>query len=241
MTVSELRVLVDNLEEYIQVPGGIERLRKTILHLAVSGQLVPQDPSEGTGEQLYTQIQAERQKLIAEGKLKKQKSLPEITEEEIPFEIPESWRWVRLEELCWLEQGSKTKNQTHNILDAKYLRGRREPFQKEAGFLVERYDRIILVDGENSGEVFVAPEKGYLGSTFKKLRINGGICVEYLDIILTNLKEEMRQNKIGAAIPHLDKKLFASKPTSLSPLSEQQRIVKKTAQLLNLVDKLKIT
>lgn len=56
MTVSDLRVLVDNLDEYIHIPGGIERLKMTVLHLAVSGQLVPQDPSEGTGGDLYLQI-----------------------------------------------------------------------------------------------------------------------------------------------------------------------------------------
>ena len=57
MTVSELRTLVDNLDEYIHIPGGIDRLKKMVLHLAVSGQLVPQDPSEGNGEELYRQIQ----------------------------------------------------------------------------------------------------------------------------------------------------------------------------------------
>ena len=95
MTVKDLRTLVDNLDEYIHIPGGIDRLKKTILHLAVSGQLVPQIPAEGTGEELYKQIQAEKQKLIAEGKLNKQKPLPVITEEEIPFKIPQTWEWVR--------------------------------------------------------------------------------------------------------------------------------------------------
>lgn len=96
MTVSDLRVLVDNLEEYIHVPGGIERLKKTILHLAVSGKLVPQDPSEGTGEELYQQILSEKAKLIAEGKLKKQKPLAGLMADEIPFDIPSSWKWSRL-------------------------------------------------------------------------------------------------------------------------------------------------
>ena len=88
MTVKDLRTLVDSLEEYIHVPGGIERLKKTILHLAVSGKLVPQDPFEGTGEELYKQIQVEKQKRIAEGKVKKQKPLLEIANDEIPFIVP---------------------------------------------------------------------------------------------------------------------------------------------------------
>ena len=70
MTVSELRTLVDNLDEYIHIPGGIDRLKKMILHLAVSGQLVPQDPSEGTGEELYRQIQVANSELINQAPLK---------------------------------------------------------------------------------------------------------------------------------------------------------------------------
>ena len=76
MTVNELRTLVDNLDEYIHIPGGIDRLKKMVLHLAVSGQLVPQDSSEGTGEELFQRIQAEKQELIKRDKLKKQKLLP---------------------------------------------------------------------------------------------------------------------------------------------------------------------
>lgn len=112
MTVKELRYLVDNLDEYIHVPGGIERLKKTILHLAVSGQLVPQDPSEGTGEELYQQIQVEKAKLIAEGKIKKQKPLPEITEDEIPFKIPKSWKWVKLGNASIYAQRGKSPKYT---------------------------------------------------------------------------------------------------------------------------------
>ena len=99
MTVSELRTLVDNLDEYIHIPGGIDRLKKMILHLAVSGQLVPQDPSEGTGEELYRQIQVEKSELIKQGKIKKQKPLMEISEDEVPFALPMTWKWARLGDL----------------------------------------------------------------------------------------------------------------------------------------------
>ena len=75
-------------------------MRKSILQLAIQGKLVEQRPEEGTAEELYQEIQAEKQRLIKEGKIKKEKPLPEIAEEEKPFEIPESWKWVRLIELC---------------------------------------------------------------------------------------------------------------------------------------------
>ncbi len=76
-----------------------QELRNSILQLAIQGKLVEQRPEEGTAEDLYVQIQAEKQRLIKAGKIKKQKFLPEITEDEVPFDIPESWKWVRLGEI----------------------------------------------------------------------------------------------------------------------------------------------
>ena len=77
-----------------------QELKNSILQLAIQGKLVEQRPEEGTGEELYKQIQVEKQKLIKTGTIKKEKSLPEISEDEIPFDIPESWCWCRLSELC---------------------------------------------------------------------------------------------------------------------------------------------
>ena len=76
-----------------------QQLKNAILQQAIQGKLVEQRAEEGTGQELYKAIQDEKQKLIQEGKLKKQKALPEITEDEIPFEIPETWKWVRLGEI----------------------------------------------------------------------------------------------------------------------------------------------
>ncbi|MBQ5628757.1 MAG: hypothetical protein IIU98_03370, partial [Ruminococcus sp.] len=73
-----------------------QEVKSSILQLAVQGRLVEQCPEEGTAEELYRQIQEEKQRLIKEGKIKKEKPLPEITEDEVPFDIPESWKWVRL-------------------------------------------------------------------------------------------------------------------------------------------------
>ena len=73
-----------------------QELKSSILQLAVQGRLVEQRPEEGTAEELYCQIQEEKQRLIKEGKIKKEKPLPEITEDEVPFDIPESWKWVRV-------------------------------------------------------------------------------------------------------------------------------------------------
>lgn len=86
-----------------------EQLKASILQLAIQGKLVPQRPEEGTAEELYQQIQREKKKLTAAGKLKKEKPLPPISEEEIPFDIPESWKWVRLGELYHFINGDRGK------------------------------------------------------------------------------------------------------------------------------------
>lgn len=79
-----------------------QKLKSSILQLAIQGKLVEQRPEEGTGEELYQQIQAEKKRLIQEGKIKKEKPLPEIAEDEVPFEIPESWKWVRVAQVVTL-------------------------------------------------------------------------------------------------------------------------------------------
>ena len=92
-----------------------EQLKASILQYAIQGKLVEQRPEEGTGEELYRQIQAEKQRLIKEGKIKKEKALPEIAEDEIPFDLPDSWKWVRLNAVIVLLSGSDlTPNKYNN-------------------------------------------------------------------------------------------------------------------------------
>lgn len=92
-----------------------EDMKKSILQYAIEGKSVEQRPEEGTAEELYQQIQEEKQKLIKEGKIKKEKSLPEITEDEIPFDIPESWKWLRLKNIVY-NHGQKNQKKNFHIL-----------------------------------------------------------------------------------------------------------------------------
>lgn len=84
-----------------------QELKNSILQLAIQGKLVEQRPEEGTAEELFVRIQEEKQRLIAEKKVKKEKPLPEITEDEKPFDIPESWKWTRIGEIFGLQAGKK--------------------------------------------------------------------------------------------------------------------------------------
>ena len=102
--VAKIEELLPYVERYEKAWSRLEDfnkrfpadMQKSVLQMAIQGKLVEQRPEEGTAEELYRQIQDEKQRLIKEGKIKKEKPLPEITDDEIPFEIPESWKWVKI-------------------------------------------------------------------------------------------------------------------------------------------------
>ena len=98
---------------------NVQDLKNSILQLAVQGKLVEQRAEEGTARELLEQIAAEKAQLIKEGKIKKEKPLPEITEEEIPFEIPETWEWVRLGDISSYAQTKKKISPNDIILYAR--------------------------------------------------------------------------------------------------------------------------
>lgn len=109
-------------------------------------------------------------------------------------------------------------------LDAKHHRGRGDTTYLTSGKVVTPPCKVILVDGENSGEIFDIKEKGYLGSTFKVLQISKSISEEWLHMLLDNYRSLFKNSKIGAAIPHLNKNLFRNLIVGLPPVSEQLRI-----------------
>ena len=226
-------------------------LKKSILQEAVQGRLVQQIAEEGTGEELLEQIKLEKQQLIKEGKLKKsaltdsvifrgddnkyyEQIGSEVSEIELPFEIPSSWSLARLNAVCQLTDGLKATGK-QCLLDAKYLRGKSSGTIVEQGKLVYKGDNIVLVDGENSGEVFIVPQDGYMGSTFKQLWISSSMYEPYILAFIQFYKETLRNSKKGAAIPHLNKELFYGLIIGIPPFQEQKRITQKielSAQLL---------
>ena len=211
-------------------------LKNSILQLAVQGKLVPQDPSDEPATELLKRINAE--KVIAQkaGTIKKDKSLPALTEEDIPHDIPSNWIWMRLGEICQLLDGQKCSGVKYPYLEAKYLRGKISATFLDSGKFVKKGSRLILVDGENSGEMFFATEDGYMGSTFKVLYMPTSVYEPYILSFLLLKKQLFRNSKTGAAIPHLNKELFFALPVPIPPYDEQKRIVAKIEGLLPLVD-----
>ena len=226
-------------------------IRKSILQEAIQGKLVPQIAEEGTARELLEQIKTEKEKLVREGKLKKsaltdsvifrgddnkyyERINGQIVEIELPFEYPNSWVVLRLKDVCQLKDGEK-KTGKGICLDAKYLRGKSSSTIIEKGKFVYTGDNIILVDGENSGEVFSVPQDGYMGSTFKQLWFSSIMWKPYILAFILFYKEELRNSKRGAAIPHLNKELFYNLVIGIPPLIEQQRIVCQINKLFQLI------
>lgn len=212
-----------------------QELKNSILQLAVQGKLVPQNADDEPATELLKRIQTEKTIAVNAGIIKKDKKLSEITEAEIPYDIPDTWEWLRLGQLCQLLDGEKKSGVKYPYLEAKYLRGKIEGSILESGKFVKKGTRLILVDGENSGEVFFATEDGYMGSTFKVLYIPDAIYAPYFLNFLLLKKQLFRNRKTGAAIPHLNKELFFNLLIPIPPLAEQERIVAKIEELLPLV------
>ena len=227
------------------------KLKKSILQEAIQGKLVPQIAEEGTAEELLVEISKEKERLVKEGKLKKsalsdniifkgddnkyyERINEQIIEVELPFEYPNSWIVLRLKDICQLTDSEK-RNGKGICLDAKFLRGKSSATIVEKGRFVLTGDNIILVDGENSGEVFTVPQDGYMGSTFKQLWLSSAMWKPYILAFILFYKEELRNSKRGAAIPHLNKKLFYNLPIGVPPLAEQKRITQRINALFQLL------
>jgi len=139
-----------------------------------------------------------------------------------------------LRSICLLTDGVK-QNGKGILLDAKFLRGKTKGTFVESGKFVYAGDNIILVDGENSGEVFSAPCDGYMGSTFKQLWLSNSFYVPYLLLFIRFYKDKLRNSKKGAAIPHLNKDIFYNLFLGVPPLEEQKRISDKYIELHQLL------
>lgn len=217
-----------------------DKLKKSILQEAIMGKLGTQDPSDAPASCLLEDIRAEKQKLVEEGVLKK-KDLEEIAveEDEIPQQLIEGWEYVKLPFVTSLIDGTKSEGE-FVCLDAKFLRGKSTGVKLSKGKFVHQNDNIILVDGENSGEVFTVPCDGYMGSTFKQLWVTKVLYLPYVLYFIKANKDLLRNSKKGAAIPHLNKDVFYNLVIGIPPLAEQHRIVQKIEELYAEIDNMTV-
>ena len=239
-----------------------EQLKSSILQYAIQGKLVEQRPEEGTGEELFAQIQEEKKRLIAEKKIKKEKPLPEITEDEKPFDIPESWIWVRLSQIWSILNGDRGKNYPAKstlsktgipFISAINLNGKtvvedenllclsQIQYDKLVNGKLQKNDVVVCIRG-SLGKHGVYPfDQGAIASSLVILRnYFFNICDDeflllYLDSPL--FFSEIKKYDNGTAQPNLAAKSLEQFLIPLPPLYEQKRIVAKIEELLPLVDR----
>ena len=203
-------ILIEVLEfDTTDLQTLIIRTKSKILNLAIHGKLVPQDPNDEPAIELLKRIN------------------PDFTPCDNGHypQLPHSWSFAPMQTLCSLVDGEKRNGMERINLDVKYLRGDSEAKTLTFGKYVAANSFLILVDGENSGEVFRTPIDGYQGSTFKQLSINDNMNTDYVLQVINLHRKILRENKVGSAIPHLNKKLFKAIEVPIPPYGEQKRIV----------------
>ena len=219
-----------------------DKLKKSILQYAMQGKLVEQDPNDEPVEVLLEKIRAEKQKLFEEGKIKKKDLKISIVSQgddnSYYEEVPNTWQLFKLKNLLQLDNGTKQQNERLIYWDVKTLRGIKDAEFKEKGNKVHSKDTVILVDGENSGELFIIPHDGYMGSTFKKIHYLEAGSKKYIDLYIDSKKELLKNSKTGSAIPHLNKTLFKELIVALPPIQEQKRISSKITQIFSQINRL---
>ena len=203
--------LIDTIEQgKANLQTAIKQAKGKILELAFSGKLVPQKPADEPASELLKRINPKAE--IA------------CDNEHYPH-LPKGWAITSMHEVCNLFDGEKQDNRSMINLDVKFLRRQSDGKVLKGGRYVPANTYMILVDGENSGEVFKTPIEGYQGTTFKQLSINENMNEEYVLHIINLHRKALRENKVGSAIPHLNKKLFRAIEVPIPPYAEQERII----------------
>ena len=265
--VAKIEELLPYIDHYEQAWSKLEQfnsrfpedMKKSLLQYAIQGKLVEQRPEEGTAEELFAQIQEEKQRLIAEKKIKKEKPLPEITDDEKPFDIPESWKWVRLQQIGELSRGRSQKRprndpnlfingtfpfiQTGDVARANGHISCWSTMYNQEGVAQSRIwpaGTVCLTIAANIGDVAILdfdscfPDSVVGFNAYKPIMSNeffmyGLMCYK---TILDKLSRSTAQKNINIEI--LSQIAFP-----LPPLAEQKRIVEKLEQLLPLCERLK--
>ena len=235
-----------------------QELKNSILQLAIQGKLVEQRPEEGTGEELYRQIQSEKQKLIREGKIKKEKPLPEIAEDEVPFDIPESWKWVRVGNITTLNPKNEANDETEAAFIPMTLVA--DGYRNQHSYEIKKWGEIkkgfthftngdigiakITPCFQNRKSVIFDSLVHNLGAGTTELSI---VCViadtvnrKYLLWLFKSdyfIRNGIKSFTGTAGQQRIHKEYLANCVIPLPPLAEQKRIVAKIEELLPLIDR----
>ncbi len=242
--IEELEPLVkqyDKAETELSALNGVfpEQLKKSILQYAIQGKLVLQDANDESAEVLYAKIQAEKQKLIKEGKIKKDKPLPPITDDEIPFTIPSTWRWVRLSDIV-----HSVPTKEYQILQSEILEQGKYPVVSQSQQLIEGYsnkveklykhEKPVLIFGDHTRCLKLIDFDFIVGADGTKILYPYAINEKYLYYAIQYFIINMLNRGYSRHF-----QFIKDKEIPLPPLAEQKRIVAKVNDLMQYCEKLK--
>ena len=229
-----------------------QQLKNSILQLAIQGKLVPQDLNDEPASALLSRIREEKKRLVEKKKIKKDKPLAPIKDEEKPFEIPESWEWVRLGEICIdfiVPQRDKPTSFGGDIpwcriedIEGKYLNGSKsnqlvtETLAKRMNMHLCPIGTVICACSASIGNQAITTVECYTNQTFIGIVCSDGLFNEYLYYYMSSQKDNLKKIGKGTTISYISRKKFEDYLFPLPPLAEQHRIVEKIEELLPLVE-----
>ena len=237
--------VVDELQE--QYTDNLSSLKNKLIDSAIQGKLTEQLPEDGTAEELYQQIQREKQELVRAGKIKKDKPLPEITEEEIPFDIPDNWKMCRLGSVITLVSGTDYKPEEYNDENrgTPYITGASNLLPD--GVLINRWtetprciantgDVLLVCKGSGYGKVAMCDvEEAHIARQIMAVKKSDLLNMRYILYFLTANFAYLKGKGQGL-IPGVDRNSVLSMIFPLPPLKEQNRIVDKLDELTGIIE-----
>ena len=253
--VAKLEEIWPEIERYAAARDELEALnrrfpndlRKAVLQSAIRGELVERRAEEGTGAELLKQIEAEKAALTKAGKLKKEKPLPPITEEEKPFEIPEHWTWTRLVSVAEIIMGQSPKGEA-TTADSRFMpliggaadmkpdsltptRYTKEPTK------ISKVDDVILCIRATLGKPVFADKEYCLGRGVAAIRST--LPKKFIRYFFLSFEQYLYDKATGTTFTQVTGTTLAEMPFPLPPLAEQARIVAKLEEILPLCDRLR--
>lgn len=258
--VAKIEKLMPLVDEYAESYNRLQKidnefedkLKQSVLQYAMEGKLVKQNLSDEPASELIRKIENEKAELIKEGKIKKSKKLPAITDDEKPFDIPNSWEWVRLESISILKNGKTPKKQDisfkgkYPYFKVRDMNNNRIYMKNVKNYVGDKYKKQLMpkdtiIFPKNGGAVLTAKKRILVENSLVDLNTSGIIPLsptyyKYIFYLFSSL--DIRNYVKGTALPTIDSKKLKATPVPLPPLKEQKRIVAKIQKLQDSISSL---
>ena len=248
--------ITSNFDTLYHTPEAIDNLKKNILNEAVRGRLVPQNPNDEPASELLNKIEAKKQRLYEEGEIRKPKKLPPVKEDEIPFEIPGSWEWARVETVGITQTGTtpKTSNSEFygdyipfvgpgdmSIEEIDYSNNGLSEKGLEAGRLIPKGSILMVCIGGSIGKCHIVNRDVSCNQQINTIFPIAGISNHYIKSVFRSdyFQKAILSKSTGSATPIINRTKWGSIPISLPPLKEQHRLVRRIEELFAICDRFK--